>query len=137
MYKNRRLCFETVCSLTKQKPAPYLRRSLAGLLLQRPVFVSRSVSDLWLKNSIGIGSPHPKYFSTPCATSRKDTCLIPDAVVGMFHWITPSGRTMALGSTQPLTDLSTRDVSCGVEAVLQISYFEFTEISGKIYVLRP
>jgi len=30
-----------------------------------------------------------------------------------FHWHNPSGRTMALGWTQPLTEMSTRNVSWG------------------------
>ena len=30
-----------------------------------------------------------------------------------FHWQNPSGRTMALGLTQPLTQMSTRNVSWG------------------------
>jgi hypothetical protein len=30
---------------------------------------------------------------------------IPDGVIGIFHWRNPSGgRTMALGSTQPVTE---------------------------------
>ena len=29
---------------------------------------------------------------------------IPNGVIGIFHLLNPSGRTMALGSTQPLTD---------------------------------
>jgi hypothetical protein len=33
---------------------------------------------------------------------------IPDGVIGFFHWHNLSGRTMALGSTQPLTEMSTR-----------------------------
>ena len=90
--------------LTKQKPAPWLRRLLAGLLLRRPVFVSRSVSDLWWKNSTRIGPPTPTYVGPPCATSRRNACTIIDAVVGIFHWLNPSGRIMVLGSTQPLTD---------------------------------
>ena len=32
---------------------------------------------------------------------------IPDGVIGIFHWHNPSGRTVALGSTQPLTGLTT------------------------------
>ena len=31
------------------------------------------------------------------------------------YW-SPSGRTMALGSTQPLTEMSIRNISCGVKA---------------------
>jgi len=38
---------------------------------------------------------------------------IPDGVIGIFHWHNPSGRTMALGSTQPLTEMSTRNISWG------------------------
>ena len=33
--------------------------------------------------------------------------------IGFLHWHNPSGRTMALGSTQPLTEISTRNVSWG------------------------
>jgi hypothetical protein len=36
---------------------------------------------------------------------------IPDGVIGIFH-LHPSGRNMALGSTQPLTEMSTRNISC-------------------------
>jgi hypothetical protein len=31
---------------------------------------------------------------------------IPDGVIGIFHWHNPSGRTVAVGSTQPLTEMS-------------------------------
>ena len=49
-----------------------------------------------------------------CATSRKVAGSIPDGVTGFFfQWHNPSGRTMALGSTQPLTEMSTRNVSWG------------------------
>jgi hypothetical protein len=30
--------------------------------------------------------------------------LIPDGAIGIFHWHNSSGRTMALGLTQPLTE---------------------------------
>jgi hypothetical protein len=35
-----------------------------------------------------------------------------DNITENFHWHNPSGRTMALGSTQPLTKISTRIISC-------------------------
>ena len=38
---------------------------------------------------------------------------IPDGVNGIFHWHNSSGRTMALRSTQPLTEMSTRNISWG------------------------
>ena len=34
---------------------------------------------------------------------------IPVGVGGIFHWHNPSGRTMVLGSTQPLTEKSSRN----------------------------
>jgi hypothetical protein len=48
-----------------------------------------------------------------CATIRKVQGSIPDGVTGIFHWLNPSGRTMALGSTQPLTEISTRGIWWG------------------------
>ena len=48
-----------------------------------------------------------------CATSRKVAGSNPDGVTGIFQRRNPSGRTMALGSTQPLTEMSTRNISWG------------------------
>jgi hypothetical protein len=47
------------------------------------------------------------------ATNRQVAGSIPDGVIGFFQ---PVGRTMALGSTQPLTEMSTRNISWGVKA---------------------
>ena len=44
-----------------------------------------------------------------CATSRKIVGSIPNCVIRIFHWHNPSGRTMALELTQPLTEMSTRN----------------------------
>jgi hypothetical protein len=41
---------------------------------------------------------------------------IPDSVIGIFHWHNPSVRTTALGSTQPLNETSTRNLSWRVRA---------------------
>ena len=48
-----------------------------------------------------------------CATSRKVAGSIPDGVTGIFHRHNPSGRTMNLGLTQPLTVTSTRNIFWG------------------------
>ena len=40
---------------------------------------------------------------------------IPDGVIGIFHWHNPSGRTMALGPTQPLTEMRTKSISWRVK----------------------
>jgi hypothetical protein len=47
--------------------------------------------------------------------SRKVTGSISDGVIGIFHWHNPCGLTMALGLTQPLTEMSTRNISWGVK----------------------
>jgi len=46
-----------------------------------------------------------------CAISRKVGGSIPDGVIRIFHLHNRSGRTMALGLTQPLTEISTRNIS--------------------------
>ena len=51
-----------------------------------------------------------------CATSRKVAGSSSDFVIGIFHWHNPSGRTMALESTQPPTEMSTRNISWVITA---------------------
>jgi hypothetical protein len=45
------------------------------------------------------------------ATNRQVAGSIPDGVIGIFQWHIPADRTMALWSTQPLTEMSTRCIS--------------------------
>jgi hypothetical protein len=47
------------------------------------------------------------------ATSRKVTGSSPDEIIGFFNWPNPSSRTMVLGSSQPLTEMSTRNIAGG------------------------
>ena len=66
-----------------------------------------------------------------------------------FHWHNPSGRSMALGSTQRLTEMSTRNISWSVKAagalgwqpyhphvpiVLKSGSFNLLEPSGPVQV---
>jgi hypothetical protein len=44
------------------------------------------------------------------ATSRKVAGSIHDEVIGIFSLPNPSRRTMALGSTQPLTEMRTKNL---------------------------
>jgi hypothetical protein len=46
-------------------------------------------------------------------TSRKVTGSIPDEVIQFFNSPNPSSRTIALGSIQPLTEMSTRNLPGG------------------------
>ena len=48
-----------------------------------------------------------------CTTSRKVTGSIPNGVMRIVHWHNPSCHIMALGSTQPLTEMSTTNIPWG------------------------
>jgi hypothetical protein len=48
--------------------------------------------------------------------NRKVAGSIPDDVIGIFYRHNPSGRTMALGLTQPLTEMSIRNIYWVVKA---------------------
>jgi hypothetical protein len=47
------------------------------------------------------------------ARSWKIGGSIPDEVIGFLNWPNPSSRTMALGSTRPLSEMSTRNLPEG------------------------
>jgi hypothetical protein len=47
------------------------------------------------------------------ATSPKVAGSIPDEVIRIFSWPNPSSSTVALGSTQPVTEMSTRNLPGG------------------------
>jgi hypothetical protein len=51
-----------------------------------------------------------------CATSRKVAGSIPDGVIAIFHWFWHTDRSVALGSTQCLTEMNNRDISWWVKA---------------------
>ena len=65
-----------------------------------------------LKYYISNGAMRWRSWLRHCATSRKVAGSIPDGV-GIFHWHNPSGRTVALGSAQPPTEMSIRNISWG------------------------
>jgi hypothetical protein len=46
-------------------------------------------------------------------TKRKVAGSIPHEVIGFFNWPNPSSRTMAMESTQPLAEMSTRNLPGG------------------------
>jgi hypothetical protein len=47
------------------------------------------------------------------ATSQKVEGSIPDEVTGYLNWPDSSSHTLALGSTQPLTEMSTMNLAGG------------------------
>ena len=44
-------------------------------------------------------------------TSRKVAGSIPEGVIGIFHSHNPSGRTVSMGPTQPLTEMNTGNIN--------------------------
>jgi len=46
-----------------------------------------------------------------CDTSRNVAGSTTGVVIGIYHGLKLCGRTMAVGSTQPLTEMITRDIS--------------------------
>jgi hypothetical protein len=56
------------------------------------------------------------FLRTCIQTNPKVAGLITDEVIWYFTWHTPFSRTMALGSTQPLPEMSTRVLPCMVKS---------------------
>jgi hypothetical protein len=51
--------------------------------------------------------------TTLCVKNIFESVLYPDVVTGFMNWTNPCSRTMALGPTQPLTEMSTRNLPGG------------------------
>jgi hypothetical protein len=51
-----------------------------------------------------------RIWSGQYATSRNVVLSISEGVIWIFHWLNTSPRNMALGSTQPLTEMSTSSI---------------------------
>jgi hypothetical protein len=54
-----------------------------------------------------------KDYTSHYVTSQKVAGSIPDEVIGFFSWLNLSSRTMSLKSTQPLTEMTTRNLPGG------------------------
>jgi hypothetical protein len=68
---------------------------------------NRHLLLIW--GSIGARGSWLRHYST----SRKVAGSIPDEVIEFFNWFNPSRGTMALGSTPPLIEMSTRNIRGG------------------------
>jgi hypothetical protein len=77
------------------------------------------------------------------ATLRKVVGSIPDGVIGLFHWINPFGRTVALISTQPVTieyqrsSLGGKGGRCVGLTTLPPSCTDCLEVLGTMAPLQP
>jgi hypothetical protein len=72
-------------------------------------------SQLWLRRVLSSGKDNMfRNWLESCATSRKMAVSNPDMLIGFFfNFFNPSSRTVALGFTQPLTEMSTRNLPGG------------------------
>jgi hypothetical protein len=66
------------------------------------------------------------------ATSPKVAGSIPDEIIVFFIWLNPSSRNMVLGSTQPLTEMSTKNLPGG-EGVTPARQADLTTICEPIF----
>jgi hypothetical protein len=90
-------CHNKITSTYNYLHVPHSRQS-SQKISNYPPFIKGTAVAQWLR----------RY-----ATNRKVAGSIQDDVNGIFHWHNPSDRTMDLGSTQPLTEMSTRRISRG------------------------
>ena len=74
-------------------------------------------SALWLWGRLSLASRDKQLRSwlRHWATSRKVSGSISGGVIGIFHWQNPSVRPVTVWSTQPLTEMSTRNISEGLK----------------------
>jgi len=77
------------------------------------------------------------------ALRYKAVVSIPDGFIAIFHWWNPSGFTMALGSTQPVTKMSTRNISWGLKVTSAYGWHPYhlhmliVMKSGSLNLLKP
>jgi hypothetical protein len=106
------------------------------------IYVSHVVSTFTFFDQNFLWISHHYFHPIFCATNRKVAGLIPDGVIGLFRWHNPSDCTMALGSTQPLTEMSTRSISWGkggrcVRPTILPPYCAVFKKSGNLNFLEP
>jgi hypothetical protein len=89
----------------------YIRLKIFINFINRKTRVYNFLILLFFYTNIG-GTPKRSWLRL-YATSRKVADSIPDKVIGFFNLLNPANRTMTLGSTQPLTEISTRNLPGG------------------------
>jgi len=78
-----------------------------------------------------------------CASGLKAAGSISEGDTGILHWHNPSGRTMAMGSTQPLAEMSTRNTSWGEKTAVAYRWQSYhlhvsTALkSGSLNLMQP
>jgi len=83
---------------------------------------------IYIYQQLGRGGTWLRSWLRHCATRQKVAVSIPDGVNGTFHFLNPSGRTTALWSNKPLTEISSRNISWRVKTALPSSCSKCLEI---------
>jgi len=99
---------------------------------------------LWFYEDFGnvsvYGRTRWRRYLKHCATRRMVAGSIPDGFTGIFHWLNPSDRTMALESAQLLTKMSTRSTSWDCKCGRCLGHTDYLDVrkSGSLSLLsRP
>ena len=85
----------------------------SGLVYPVPVGVTFAMQFDGLKKRRTSRGTRWRRWLRHCDTNRKVAGSIHDGVIGIFQLLNPSGRIVALGSTQRVTEMSTRNPSWG------------------------
>jgi hypothetical protein len=102
MSNSTKTAFLMKCGNTER----HVSHPAVSVLRQRiHVYVQNPLAYLW-------GTRQHSWLSH-YATSRKVPGSSADELTGLYNWPHPSNRTMALGSTRPLTEMSTRNLRGG------------------------
>jgi hypothetical protein len=110
-------------SREKAQAVPLISRPDRGEKKIKPYFMKLS-----LIRNIGMWRSWLRHW----ATSRKIVGSIPHGVIGIFHVNNPAGRSIALESTQSLTEVSTRAIfSTGIAVLYLYRRMGGWMISGK------
>jgi len=98
-----------------------LKQNSSQLLIQMSMSLKPRIKEITpdiftLFSPLFLGVTQWRSWLRPGTKSRKVAGLISAGVIEISPWINSSGHTMALGSTQPLTEMSTRFNSWRVES---------------------
>jgi len=98
-------------NMLKSTPKEHSRSRFNPIYIQKSYSFKILINAVFLPKIILAGGTRWHRWLRHCATSRKVAVSIPDGVIGIFQLHNPSGCTMVLGSTQTLTEISTRNIS--------------------------
>jgi hypothetical protein len=93
-------------------PLASVRSLPNSFCLKFNIKVTCTRTQILCSNTLLLGHTVAQLVEVLCYKS-KGTGSIPNGVIGIFHWHNPSSHTTALGLSQPLTEMSTRNISWG------------------------